>query len=116
MLVTSRLVSPNLSAMSQTGTFAPMKLPEWITGRSWVALRDAERQDVLGMRMHHRHDVRPRFEDAGMDEALEIERALLVAHRLAVEVELDDVVALDQLGRERARDEEMLRDCPDGGR
>ena len=36
MLVTSRLVSPNLSAMSHTGTFGPMKLPEWITGLSGV--------------------------------------------------------------------------------
>jgi hypothetical protein len=31
------LVSPKLSAMSQIGTSAPMKLPEWITGRSLVA-------------------------------------------------------------------------------
>jgi hypothetical protein len=36
MLVTSRLVSPKLSAMSQTGTSMPIKLPEWITGRSFV--------------------------------------------------------------------------------
>ena len=37
MLVTSRLVSPNLSAMSHTGTlFELMKLPEWITGLSGV--------------------------------------------------------------------------------
>jgi hypothetical protein len=33
---TSRFVSPNRSAMSHTGTSAPMKLPEWITGRSGV--------------------------------------------------------------------------------
>jgi predicted amidohydrolase len=31
-----RLVSPKLSAMSQTGTSMPIKLPEWITGRSFV--------------------------------------------------------------------------------
>ncbi len=54
MLVTSTLVSPNLSAMSHTGTFVPMKLPEWITGLSGVAAGDAERQDVLGMRVHDR--------------------------------------------------------------
>ena len=36
VLVTSRLVSPKLSAMSQTGTSMPIKPPEWITGRSFV--------------------------------------------------------------------------------
>src|SRR6478609_2439605 len=32
MLVTSRLVSPNLSAMSDTGALAHMKLAEWMNG------------------------------------------------------------------------------------
>jgi len=36
-VVTRRLVSPKLSAMSQTGTSDPIKLPAWITGRSFVA-------------------------------------------------------------------------------
>ncbi len=36
MLVTSRLVSPKSSAMSQTGISMPIKPPEWITGRSFV--------------------------------------------------------------------------------
>ena len=72
-------------------------------------LGDAERECVLGVRMHDGLDVGPRLEDRGVDEALEVERTRLVAHRLAVEPELDDVVALDQLGRERAREEEVLR-------
>ena len=71
-------------------------------------LRDAERQNVLGMGVNHRVDVRPRLVDGGMDEALEIERALVVAHRLPVEPQLDDVVALDQLGRDRAGQEKVL--------
>ena len=45
------------------------------------------------MRMNDGVDVGPRFVDGGMNEPLEIERALLVAHRLAVEPELDDIVA-----------------------
>jgi ABC-type phosphonate transport system ATPase subunit len=61
------------------------------------------------MRMHDRMDIRPRFVDGGMDEALKIQRALLVAHRLAIEPEFDDIVTLDQLGRHRARQKEMLR-------
>ena len=56
---------------------------------------NAERQDVLRMGMHHRHHVGPHFVDAGMDEALEIERALLLAHRLAGEIELDDIGGLE---------------------
>src|SRR5712671_6078347 len=48
-------------------------------------LRDAERKNVLGMGMNDRVDVRPRLIDRGMDEPLEIERTLLVAHRLPVE-------------------------------
>ena len=109
MLVTSTLVSPNLSAMSHTGTLAPMKLPEWITGRSWVAAAMPNGSMSSAWACTTAIDVRPRLVDRRMDEALEIERALLVPHRLAVEAELDDVVLLDQLGRERARDEEALR-------
>src|SRR5207248_9934929 len=36
-LVTSRLVSPNRSATSQTGTSVPIKLPEWSTGCNFSA-------------------------------------------------------------------------------
>ena len=65
-------------------------------------LGDAERQDVLGVRMHHGVDVRPRLVDRAVDEALEIGRAR-VAHRRAVEPELDDVGAGDEFRAERAR-------------
>ena len=61
------------------------------------------------MGMNDGVDVGPRFVDGGMNEPLEIERALLVAHRLAVQPELDDIVAFDQFGRHRAREEEMFR-------
>ena len=95
--------------MSQTGTLAPMKLPEWITGRSGVAWATPNGRMSSAWACTTDMDVRPRLEDGGVDEALEIERARLVAHRLAVEAELDDVVALHQVGRERAGEEEVLR-------
>src|SRR5262249_8253206 len=117
MLVTSRLVSPNLSAMSHTGTLAPMKLPEGITGRSAVAYalpngrwrREHESENVSGVGVDDRMDVGPRFVDGGVNESLEIERALFVTHRLSVEAQFDDVVALDQLGCERAGKKKVLR-------
>src|SRR6516164_2641355 len=84
MLVTSRLVSPKLSAMSQTGTSVPIKLPEWITGRSFVPWAMPKRQCVLGMGMDDGHDVRPRREYRRMNEALEIKAAPFITHRLSV--------------------------------
>src|SRR5439155_1105878 len=35
---TRRSVSPKLAAMSQTGTELPIKLPEWMTGRSGTSV------------------------------------------------------------------------------
>ena len=102
--------------MSQTGTSVPIKLPEWITGRSFVALGDTEGQSVLGMRVHHRHDIRPRLEDRRMYEALEIEACVFVTHRLPVEAELDDIFGGDQFWSERARDQKCRRDRPGVGR
>src|SRR4051794_30286158 len=61
------------------------------------------------MGMHHGIDVRPGSQDASMNEALQVERTFLVFHRLPAHVELDDVLLLDQLRRQRARDEEGLR-------
>jgi len=43
-----------------------------------------------------------------MDEALEIKAAVLVVHRLTVEVELDNVFAANQLRGERAGDQEAV--------
>ena len=60
------------------------------------------------MRVHNGGDVGPRLEDRRMDEALEIGLALIV-DRFAFLVELDQVVALDQFRRARARHEEALR-------
>ncbi len=60
------------------------------------------------MRMHHRHYIRPRFQNTGVNETLEIERTLFVAHRLTVHAEFDDVVARYQFRRERTREEEMI--------
>ncbi|OLB11494.1 MAG: hypothetical protein AUH18_06065 [Candidatus Rokubacteria bacterium 13_2_20CM_69_10] len=56
------------------------------------------------MRVHDGVDVGARFVDRAMDEALEIGLAA-VAHRCAIELELHDVVTLDQLGTERAREQ-----------
>jgi hypothetical protein len=55
-----------LSAMSQTGTSVPMKLPEWITGRSFVASATPKARGVLGMRVHYRRDIGPSLEDRGV--------------------------------------------------
>ncbi len=70
---------------------------------------DAERQRVLGMRVHDGHDIRPRREDRGVNKAFEIELLAVVAHRLAVEVELDDIRGRDQFRGERARDQKAMR-------
>ena len=53
--------------------------------------------------MNDRVDVRTRFVDRAVNEALEIGLAIVSANRRAVELELHDVVSLDQLGTERAR-------------
>src|SRR5438270_732182 len=60
---------------------------------------------------HFAHRSRPGRDsvDRRVDETLEVERSLLVGHRLPGEAKLDDIGLLDQLGRERARDEEVLR-------
>ena len=108
MLVTSRLVSPNLLAMSQTGTSAPIKLPKMEHRPQLCPLGDAEGQGVLGMGMDDGHDIRPRREDRRMNEALEIKAAVLVPHRLTVQVELDDVLGTHQLRGERAGDQEAV--------
>ncbi len=70
---------------------------------------DPEGQGVLGMRVHHRHHIGARFEDRGVNKALEIEGGALIAHRLAVEVELDDVLGTDQLRGHRTGDQKMVR-------
>src|SRR5262249_11293662 len=65
-------------------------------------LRDAERQNVFSMGMDDRLDIRTRFVDGGVNEPLEIKRAFLLAHRLPVEAQFDDVARLGQFGRERS--------------
>ena len=58
--------------------------------------------------MNHRCDVGPRLEDCCVDEAFQIGLAL-VTNRFAHLIELDQIVMLDQLWRQRARHKEMLR-------
>jgi hypothetical protein len=58
-----------------------MKLPEWITGCSGVLIRP--------------NGSGPRLQYRGVDEALKI-GLTLVADRLALLIELDQIVALDQ--------------------
>ena len=70
---------------------------------------DPKRQDVFGMRVHHRHHVGPRFENSAMNEALEIEVAFFFSHRLAVERELDDVVMSDQFRSQRTGEKKTVR-------
>jgi hypothetical protein len=70
---------------------------------------DPESQRVLGMGVHDRHDLRPRLEDRRVNEPLEIKRALVVADRLPVEAELDDVFGSDQFRGNRAGDQKPAR-------
>src|SRR5258708_1378823 len=71
-------------------------------------LGDTEGQSVLRMGMNDSDDIRPRREDRRMDEALEIKAAVLVPHRLTVQVELDDVLGAHQLRSERPGDQEAV--------
>ena len=71
-------------------------------------LGDAEGQGVLGMGVNDGHDIWPRREDRRMDEALEIKAAVLLPHRLTVQVEFDDVLWGHQLRGERAGDQEAV--------
>src|SRR5215472_16268219 len=71
-------------------------------------LRDAKGQRVLGMGMDDGHDIRPRRENRGMNEALEIKAGALVAYRLTLEVELDDVFGTHQLGSKRAGNQKAV--------
>ena len=58
--------------------------------------------------MHHRHDVRPRLVDFGVDEALQEHRSAARIYGVAVEVEFHDVVGRHQRRRQRARHQEMI--------
>ena len=57
--------------------------------------------------MHDRHHIRPRAINLGMDEALEENLAAACIDRVAVLVELHDVLGGNQRGRERARHQEV---------
>ena len=59
--------------------------------------------------MHHRFDVCARLIDLAVDEPLEVELAVPRIHGVAVEIELDDVLRGDQLGRQRARKQIPVR-------
>src|SRR5256885_11504151 len=65
---------------------------------------DAERQHVLGVRVHHGLHVRTRLVGRRMDEALEVGLARIAAGGVALEVELHEVAALDPVRAERARE------------
>ena len=45
----------------------------------------------MGVVMHHRIDVRPRFVDFAVDHALAIEAKFRRPHRLGIEIHLDEV-------------------------
>ena len=61
------------------------------------------------MRVHDGHDIGAGREDRGVDEPLEIELMAVIAHGIAVEIELDNIVGTDQFRRERARDQKAVR-------
>src|ERR1700730_12093408 len=78
----------------------------------WRPAYDAKGQDVFGMRVHHRHYIRPRFENCAMNEPFEIEVAFFFPHRLAVEGELDDIFVSDQFRSPRTRQKKTVRSLP----
>src|SRR4051812_12750642 len=53
-------------------------------------------------------NVGPRLEDSRMNKSLKVERPALIAHRLPIEPELDDIARLDQFGGKRTRQKEMV--------
>ena len=61
------------------------------------------------MRVHNGHDVRPRFEYAAVDEAFQVEGALLLLHWLPIERQFHDVVMDHQFRSQRARQKKSLR-------
>src|SRR5262245_36955456 len=69
---------------------------------------ETERKRVFGMCMDHRRYVWACLKNRCVNEALQIGMALIV-DRLALPIELDQVVAFDQFGGERARHKETLR-------
>ena len=71
-------------------------------------LRNAERQRVFGMRMHHCADLGLRLINRAVDEALEIGRPR-VADRRAIQHELDDVVLGDMFRAQRAGQQVAVR-------
>jgi len=60
------------------------------------------------MGVNHRHYVRPRLVDFAVDEAFEKHGSAAGIDRIAVEVELHDVVGRDQRRRERPRHQKMI--------
>ena len=92
-----------------------MKLPEWITGRSGVVAIETAARLPNG---HAPRLARPDAlqQDAAVNEALVIERAPLLVHRRAVEIEFDDVIFLDHFWGDRDGEEKNVADCPDAAR
>ena len=60
------------------------------------------------MAVDDRIDVGPAAIDLAMNEALDVERPTGIADRVAVHIECDDVVALDQCRRNLARQQVVL--------
>jgi hypothetical protein len=59
------------------------------------------------MGMNDGHDIRPRLENRRVDKAFEIELSAVIADRLPVQAQFDDILGADQIRRQRARDQEM---------
>ncbi len=64
------------------------------------AIGNPERQNIFGVRVYDRHDVRTRFENAAMNESLEIQVAGLIVNRVTIEIEFDNIVGRNQFWRE----------------
>ena len=71
--------------------------------------RDAKGQHVLGVAVNDSVDLRARFVGRTMDVALNVERTVVGVDRAAVEVELDDIASVHQLGAARAGQQIAVR-------
>ena len=77
--------------------------------RSHLVAGDAIGDHARAVVVDDRHRIGPRLIGAAVDRALGVEVLALGVDRLAVEIELDDVVPLDPLGSARARQEKAVR-------
>src|SRR6266403_1482451 len=90
--------------LSSSGRVSIRPQPALFAQYSLGRIGDAQRQGVLGMRVHHRRDIGPSLEDRGVNEPLQVERTLPAPHPPAVTLEFADIFGVAAFRAARARD------------